>query len=139
MIHLLLATLLATATPPPTPEQCFAGAEQKYNDDIANNASAKWFQMDYEAFSDCADISQKHKNWQVYYASTVGAMYSQVRLAFITDKECTHLAIAKDLGDEADAISSTQPPDPQWEQGFQELETFVQEKLKDDCGVTVKS
>lgn len=139
MIHLLLAALIAAAPPPPTPEQCFAGTEQKYNDDIANNADAKSFQMDFESFSDCADIAQKQQNWKVYYASTVGAMYTQVRLALITAEECTHLALAKDLGDQADATASQYGPDPQWEQGFQELEQFVAEKLKDDCGVTVKS
>ena len=105
MIHLFLATLLVLA--PPTAQQCFDGTAQKYNDDIANHADVTWFQRDYESFSDCARYALAQKPapaWDVYFASAIGATYTQVQMAGMTDGDtkCRHYSIAKDTITQAD-------------------------------------
>lgn len=134
MIHLLFALALATATQNPTPDQCFTGTEQHYNDDIANNAPIRAFQQDYEAFADCADMAIKVKAWDYYFADTIGALYSQIQMAGLSSdlgQKCSHYAIAYDLAQQAQETNDSQtPPDANFDDTITNLMAQLTDQLK---------
>lgn len=121
-MHLVLAALIS-------PQGCYESAEQHWNTAIAQSAPAQAYQPIYAEFADCAGQAIKVKAWDVYFADTVGAMYTQIQMAGLSSDKCSHYSIAADLAQQAEGVM----PVPE-QAVYGDMFERIQSQVKEQCG-----
>jgi hypothetical protein len=129
---------------------CYLHAKQLWNSTMAS-APRNHGKLDasYRTFADCAKLAVStgkviHNGERVpwmpeYFADTVGATYAQLQLASITDnpEHCSHLALARDLADQAQQTEGETPSPGNAE--FENMWAILQANVKTQalaCGKT---
>lgn len=146
-ILMALALTIPVRAEVPTKEReantCFLSAQAQWNTVITYTPHDKVRLLNvYEAFAKCATIAietgetlpngNKVPWLPEYFASTMGALFSQLQLAEV-DKpnRCQHLSLSRDLADQAIGIETQmgQQADPDFDDGMAHLYGHITQAL----------